>query len=189
MHSHQYRYDITYDIVISIIYAISIILQPSEACTARPVHAKACPISHDNIRIMLIFASWHAHDMRGSECHACEGSERPRPASPTSSGTAVSWRCQNRCARAQYMHASMNRMNATCTRAMRTPSGPLTPCTQHVMPCYMRAPCHAGENEFLRLGVERHQNCSCNDMFSIEHCIGAMFCDSGKGRLADWSAS
>ena len=26
-------------------------------------------------------------------------------------------------------------------------------------------------------------------MFSIEHCIGAMFCDSGKGRLADWSAS
>ena len=114
MHSHQYRYNITYNMIMEIIYAISIILQPLEACAARPVHAKACRISHDNIRIMLIFASWHAHDMRGSECHACEGSERPRPASPASSGTAVSRRYQNRCARARYMHASMIQTHVPC---------------------------------------------------------------------------
>ena len=49
MHSHQYRYDIKYDIMFSIIYAIYAILQPSEACAARPVHAKACSFSCNNI--------------------------------------------------------------------------------------------------------------------------------------------
>ena len=63
--------------------------------------------------------------MRRSDCHAHGGSERPRPASPASPGTALSRRCQNRCARARYMHASMNIMHATSimtlNESIRTP--------------------------------------------------------------------
>ena len=74
--------------------------------------------------------------MRRSEWHAHGGSERPRPASPASPGTALSWRCQKRCACARYMHASMNIMHATCTltlnESIRTPKSMYGAC--HAMP-------------------------------------------------------
>ena len=63
--------------------------------------------------------------MRRSDCHAHGGSERPRTASPASPGTALSRRCQNRCACARYMHAGMNKTHAasslTLNESVRTP--------------------------------------------------------------------
>ena len=86
--------------------------------------------------------------MRRSEWHAHGGSERPRPASPASPGTAVSRRCQNRCACARYMHASMNKTHAasslTLNESVRTPKSMYG--ARHAM-LYARAmPCGGGWN-------------------------------------------
>ena len=81
--------------------------------------------------------------MRLSDCNAHGGSERPRPAWPASSGTAVSRRCQNRCACARYMHASMMQTHGTCNltlnESIRTPKSMHGAC--HAMPQARAMPC------------------------------------------------
>ena len=86
--------------------------------------------------------------MRRSDCHAHGGSERPRPASPASPGTALSRRCQNRCACARYMHASMMQTHGTCNltlnESIRTPKSMYGAC--HAMPQARAMPCGGGSN-------------------------------------------